>query len=219
MAYPPTAETNKSDASPATPDAHATDHNELGTCINDIVTELGSGPKGGSADLTARLSALDTTVAAKETPAGAQSKADAAQAAAIAASVSKSLYDANTVLAANSDDTPAAVTMGASTILARLAAGNIKAATPAELKTLLAIVAADVSDFNTAVATTAILKSLADAKGDIFAATADNTPARVAVGSDGQVLTADSASAAGVKWAAAAAGGAVNLATIHAFGG
>lgn len=51
--------------------------------------------------------------------------------------VPKSLYDANTVLAANSDDTPAALTMGASTMLARLAAGNIKAATPAEIATLL----------------------------------------------------------------------------------
>lgn len=53
--------------------------------------------------------------------------------------VPKSLYDANTVLAANSDDTPAAVAMGASTILARLAAGNIKAASVAEIKTLLGL--------------------------------------------------------------------------------
>lgn len=51
--------------------------------------------------------------------------------------VPKSLFDANTVLAANSDDTPAALTMGASTILARLAAGNIKAASVAEIATLI----------------------------------------------------------------------------------
>jgi hypothetical protein len=54
--------------------------------------------------------------------------------------VAKTLYDANTVLKADSDDTPASLTMGASTILARLAAGNIVAATPAELRTLLALV-------------------------------------------------------------------------------
>jgi hypothetical protein len=53
------------------------------------------------------------------------------------AAVPKALYDANTVLAANTDDTPAALTMGASTILARLAAGNIKAASVAEILTLL----------------------------------------------------------------------------------
>lgn len=58
----------------------------------------------------------------------------------IKATVPKSLYDANTVLAADTDNTPAALTMGASTILARLAAGNIKAATPAELRTLLSLV-------------------------------------------------------------------------------
>lgn len=59
--------------------------------------------------------------------------------------VPKSLYDANSILKADTDDTPAALSMGASTILARLAAGNIKAATPAEIKTLLAIAEADVA--------------------------------------------------------------------------
>lgn len=64
----------------------------------------------------------------------------------LAAKVPKSLFDANTVLAANSDDTPAAVTMGASTILARLAAGNIKAASVAEIMTLLGAAAALVTE-------------------------------------------------------------------------
>lgn len=49
----------------------------------------------------------------------------------------------------------------------------------------------------------AILKSLLTTKGDVIAATGASTPARVGVGTDGQVLTADAASAAGVKWAAA----------------
>jgi hypothetical protein len=44
--------------------------------------------------------------------------------------------------------------------------------------------------------------SLADAKGDLLAATANDTIARLAVGSNTQVLTADSAQTAGVKWAA-----------------
>jgi hypothetical protein len=44
--------------------------------------------------------------------------------------------------------------------------------------------------------------NLVDAKGDLVGATADNIPARVAVGANGQVLTADSTQATGVKWAA-----------------
>lgn len=91
--------------------------------------------------------------------------------------VLKTLFDANTILAATTDNTPAAVTMAAntallraggniealavaantvllrsggniealamaaSTILARLASGNIVAATPAQLRTLLGIIA------------------------------------------------------------------------------
>lgn len=39
-------------------------------------------------------------------------------------------------------------------------------------------------------------------KGDIYAATGASTPARVAVGADNTVLTADSTTATGVKWAA-----------------
>jgi hypothetical protein len=49
----------------------------------------------------------------------------------------------------------------------------------------------------------AIPLSTVTTKGDLIAATASATVSRVGVGTDGQVLTADSASSAGVKWAAA----------------
>ena len=46
-----------------------------------------------------------------------------------------------------------------------------------------------------------------DAKGDLAVGTGANTASRLAVGTDGYVLTADSAEATGVKWAAGGGGG------------
>ena len=43
--------------------------------------------------------------------------------------------------------------------------------------------------------------SLVDAKGDLLVGTADNTISRLPVGTNGQVLTADSTTATGTKWA------------------
>lgn len=54
----------------------------------------------------------------------------------------------------------------------------------------------------------AINKTIVDAKGDIIAATAADTVSRLAVGANDTVLTADSSTATGLKWAAAASGGA-----------
>ena len=59
----------------------------------------------------------------------------------------------------------------------------------------------------------AINPTIVDAKGDIIAATAADTVARLAVGSNDQVLTADSTAATGLKWATPAAGGMTLIST------
>jgi hypothetical protein len=53
----------------------------------------------------------------------------------------------------------------------------------------------------------AIQNAIVDAKGDLIAATAADTPARLAVGTDGQVLSADSTAATGLKWITSSATG------------
>ena len=62
----------------------------------------------------------------------------------------------------------------------------------------------------------AIQNSIVDAKGDLITATADNTPARLAVGTNGQTLVADSTASTGLKWATPSGGGKV-LQVISAF--
>jgi len=47
----------------------------------------------------------------------------------------------------------------------------------------------------------AIQNAIVDAKGDLIAATAADTPARLAVGSNNQILMADSSASTGLKWA------------------
>ena len=46
----------------------------------------------------------------------------------------------------------------------------------------------------------AIQNSIVDAKGDLIAASANDTPARLAVGANGETLIADSSTGTGLKW-------------------
>jgi hypothetical protein len=61
-------------------------------------------------------------------------------------------------------------------------------------------------DFKWVADASGIPATILDAKGDLIAATAADTAARLAVGTNGQVLTADSAESTGLKWATPATG-------------
>jgi hypothetical protein len=61
--------------------------------------------------------------------------------------VAKATYDAHTILAATSDDTPAALTVAEQTLVGRITSGNIDALTATEVRTLLNVEdGADVTD-------------------------------------------------------------------------
>ena len=53
----------------------------------------------------------------------------------------------------------------------------------------------------------AIQNAIVDAKGDLISATAADTPARLAVGNNGETLVADSAASTGLRWQASQAAG------------
>jgi hypothetical protein len=59
-------------------------------------------------------------------------------------------------------------------------------------------------DFKWVADASGIPATIIDAKGDLIAGTAADTAARLAVGTNGQVLTADSTAATGLAWATAA---------------
>jgi hypothetical protein len=62
-------------------------------------------------------------------------------------------------------------------------------------------------------ASAGIAKTIVDAKGDLIAATAADTVSRLAVGTNGQVLLADSSAATGLAWGTPAAGSLTLLST------
>jgi len=81
----------------------------------------------------------------------------------IDARVTKALFDANTILKADSNDTPAALTVAEQTIVGRITAGVTTALTPAQVRTLI-----NVEDGSTADQTGAEIKTLYEAEANAF---------------------------------------------------
>lgn len=129
--------------------------------------------------------------------------------------VAKSLFDAYSVLYADTDNTPAALTVGANTVVGRIAAGIVAIAIDSDLSS----VSANDDTIPSAKATKAyadlmIPKSIGSAAGDIIYWSGANTPARLAKGTDGQVLTL----ASGVPaWATPSSGESIKASISTAF--
>lgn len=87
--------------------------------------------------------------------------------------------------------------LGQDLLINTLAAGYVKSSAAGLLSYQVGVPWADVTSKD------AIPSTTGTAKGDLICYSASNTPIRLAIGTDGQVLTADAASTGGVKWTAA----------------
>ena len=94
-----------------------------------------------------------------------------------AGAVMESDYNANSILAATTDNTPVIVTVAASTIVGRTGAGNIDALTASEVRTIINVEnGADVTDSTNVDSAGAVMESDFNATTFLYAET-DNTPA------------------------------------------
>lgn len=118
--------------------------------------------------------------------------------------VPKSLYDANTILYATTDNTPVALTVAEQKVVGRVTGGAISTLSiDSDLAPgFTGDSSLPSSKAAKAYSDTKISNSLVDAKGDLITASADNTPVRLAVGSDGYYPIADSSQTTGLKYKA-----------------
>jgi hypothetical protein len=86
--------------------------------------------------------------------------------------------------------------------------GDYTASTGSSITGLTALAAGDIAEviaFTPLAIANALVTTVVDAKGDLLAGTANDTVGRLAVGTNGQYLVADSAETTGIKWASLSA--------------
>jgi hypothetical protein len=158
-----------------------------------------------SAAASATAAATSAASAAAATSAVATSAASAlASQTAAATSASSAATSASSAL--TSQTAAATSATAAATSATSAAASATAAATSATSAAASATAAASSAVAAAAAVTSAIQLSTIDAKGDLIVGTANDAAGRLGVGTNGQILTADSAETTGLKWTAAPSG-------------
>ena len=152
-----------------------------------------------TAAATSETNAGNSATTASNSAATASTSAGQAATSASSAATSASLSASSATLSASS----ATLSATSATASATSAAAAATSASAAATSAASAATSATSAAASAALLGTAILATLVDAKGDLIVASASDTVTRLAVGTDGYLLTASSTATNGVTWAAA----------------
>jgi hypothetical protein len=179
--------------------AAATSATSAETSASSASTQATNASNYAAAAATSATSAAASAASAAASVATIASYATSAANSAAAAATSATSAAASATAAATSATSAAASATAAATSATSAATSASSALTSANSAAVSAASAA-------AAVTTAIQASIIDAKGDLIVGSAADTAGRLAVGTNGYILTADSAETLGIKWAVAPAG-------------
>ena len=167
---------------------HASQHANVNDAVEAIEAELGTTPSGSAATVKARFEAIETNdwVTTARIANSQVTSAKIADATITGSDIATGTVTSTNILDATITGTDiASGTVTSTNILdGTIVNADINASAAIDATKLSGVVAA----------------SLVDAKGDLLTATADNTPARLAVGADGVPLRADSSASTGLAW-------------------
>ena len=177
----------------------ATSASSAATSASSASTFASSAATSASSALTSQTAAATSASSAATSASSAATSASSASTQATAATTSASSASASASAASTSATSAAASATAATTSASSASTSASSAATSATSAAASATAAA-------AAVTSAIQASTVTAKGDLIAGTGSGTVARLGVGTNGYILTADSTQTTGLSWAAAAPG-------------